>query len=100
MQKSLEYTQHNLNESTDHLKQAISAIRERDYVITKLRESENALVDRAGELRKELDAAVQDVTGLFAKIGKVPSIACQGSVADRASVVLTYHVFPFVCTVR
>ncbi|XP_024393123.1 kinesin-like protein KIN-5D [Physcomitrium patens] len=67
-QKSLEYTQHNLNESTDHLKQAISAIRERDYVITKLRESENALVDRAGELRKELDAAVQDVTGLFAKI--------------------------------
>lgn len=31
--------------------------------------TENSLVGRAEELRKELDATVQDVAGLFAKIG-------------------------------
>lgn len=33
--------------------------------------AERALVGRAAELRKELEATVQDVAGLFAKIGTV-----------------------------
>lgn len=33
--------------------------------------SEKSLVNRAAELRKELEAAAQDVAGLFAKIGTV-----------------------------
>lgn len=67
-QKTLEYTQENLNETLENLKQANFAIRERDFVITNQREAEKSLVNRAAELRKELEAAAQDVAGLFAKI--------------------------------
>lgn len=71
MQKSLECSQQTLHETTENLKQANCAIRERDYVIANQSETEKALVSRAGELREELEATVQDVAGLFAKIGEV-----------------------------
>ncbi|XP_024369374.1 kinesin-like protein KIN-5A isoform X2 [Physcomitrium patens] len=67
-QKSLECSQQTLHETTENLKQANCAIRERDYVIANQSETEKALVSRAGELREELEATVQDVAGLFAKI--------------------------------
>lgn len=72
MQKTLEYTQDTLCETQENLKQANAAIRERDFVIANQREAEKALVGRAAELRKELEATAQDVAGLFAKSGMVP----------------------------
>ena len=62
-------------ETQENLKQANAAIRERDFVITSQREAEKSLVGRAAELRKELEATVQDVAGLFAKIGMAAALS-------------------------
>ncbi|XP_024366790.1 kinesin-like protein KIN-5D [Physcomitrium patens] len=67
-QESLDRTRDHLNETTENLKQANISIREHDFVIANHKEAEKALVSQATELRKELEATVQDVAGLFAKI--------------------------------
>ncbi|KAH9559844.1 hypothetical protein CY35_06G076400 [Sphagnum magellanicum] len=66
--KTLECTQETLSETNENLQQAKYSIEERDFVIANQQEAEKVLAGRAADLRKELEATVQDVEGLFAKI--------------------------------
>ncbi|XP_044495874.1 kinesin-like protein KIN-5B [Mangifera indica] len=47
---------------------ALSTIKEKEFIISKLLFSENSLVERAKELRNELQSASVDITSLFAKL--------------------------------
>lgn len=68
VQKTLECTQETLSETNENLQQAKYSIEERDFVIANQQEAEKVLAGTAADLRKELEATVQDVEGLFAKI--------------------------------
>jgi kinesin family protein 11 len=92
-QKTLEDTQDDLRETTESLKQANFAVRERDFVIANQREAEKSLVGRAEELRKELDATVQDVAGLFAKIERKEELEIKNQkLVDTFQSGLTEHM--------
>ncbi|KAG0629863.1 hypothetical protein M758_1G135000 [Ceratodon purpureus] len=92
-QKTLETTQDSLYETQENLKQANAAIRERDYVIANQREAEKSLVGRAAELRKELEATVQDVAGLFAKIERKDELEIKNQkLVDAFQSGLTEHM--------
>ncbi|KAG0619180.1 hypothetical protein M758_4G122100 [Ceratodon purpureus] len=92
-QNSLECTQETLQETTENLKQANYAIRERDFVIANQREAEKSLVGRAAELRKELEATVQDVAGLFAKIERKEELEIKNQkLVDTFQSGLTEHM--------
>jgi kinesin family protein 11 len=68
VQKTLECTQETLSVTNENLQQAKYSIEERDFVIANQQEAEKVLAGTAADLRKELEATVQDVEGLFAKI--------------------------------
>jgi kinesin family protein 11 len=104
-QKTLECTQETLSETNENLQQAKYSIEERDFVIANQQEAEKVLASTAADLRKELEATVQDFEGLFAKIGKkiysyscpllpmhpliYSSIACPSQLAAHRNYLLT-----------
>eukprot|EP01018_Ginkgo_biloba_P020680 Gb_35173 [translate_table: standard] len=51
-------------------KQANCTIKEKEFIISNLLQSEKSLVERAAYLRSELESAAHDVDGLFAKIDR------------------------------
>ncbi|XP_010542610.1 PREDICTED: kinesin-like protein KIN-5A [Tarenaya hassleriana] len=55
-------------------RQAIATIKEKEFLISNLLKSEKTLVERAVELRAELDNAASDVSILFAKIERKDKI--------------------------
>ncbi|PIA38806.1 hypothetical protein AQUCO_02700183v1 [Aquilegia coerulea] len=67
-QKKLENTEHALYDLEERYKQANSTIKEKEFLISNLLKSEKALIERAFELRSELENAACDVAGLFTKI--------------------------------
>ncbi|XP_020277289.1 kinesin-like protein KIN-5A [Asparagus officinalis] len=67
-------TEHTLSDLEQRYNQANSTIREKEYLITNLQKSEKAIVQRAHELRSELENAVADVSGLFSKIERKDTI--------------------------
>ncbi|KAK1285363.1 hypothetical protein QJS10_CPB20g00746 [Acorus calamus] len=73
-QKKLQDTEHVLFDLEDRYRQANNTIKEKEYLISNLLKSEKALVERAHELRSELENAASDVTGLFAKIERKDKI--------------------------
>ncbi|KAL1345380.1 hypothetical protein HN51_019129 [Arachis hypogaea] len=73
-EKSLEETQQSLFDLEERHKQANAKIKEKEYLISNLLKSEKALVERAIDLRAELENAASDVTNLFSKIERKDKI--------------------------
>ncbi|GLU02436.1 hypothetical protein SLE2022_196870 [Rubroshorea leprosula] len=73
-ENKLEETEHSLFDLEEKHKQANAAIKEREFLISNLLKSEKALVERAFELRAELENAASDVSNLFEKIERKDKI--------------------------
>ncbi|XP_020273566.1 kinesin-like protein KIN-5A isoform X1 [Asparagus officinalis] len=73
-QKTLEDTEHALLDLEERYRQANNTIKEKEYLISNLLKSEKALVERAHELRSELENSAADVSGLFSKIERKDKI--------------------------
>lgn len=73
-QKKLENTEHALFDLEERYRQANATIKEKEFLISNLLRAEKALVERAFELRSELENAASDVSGLFAKIERKDKI--------------------------
>ncbi|KAK9157985.1 hypothetical protein Scep_004559 [Stephania cephalantha] len=73
-QKKLENTEQVLFDLEERYRQANATIKEKEFLISNLLRSEKALVERAFELRSELENAASDVFGLFAKIERKDKI--------------------------
>ncbi|KAJ4830991.1 Kinesin-like protein KIN-5D [Turnera subulata] len=67
-EKKLEETENSLFDLEEKHRQANATIKEKEFLISNLLKSEKSLVERAFELRTELENATSDVSGLFAKI--------------------------------
>ncbi|XP_074592695.1 kinesin-like protein KIN-5A isoform X2 [Curcuma longa] len=72
--KKLEETEHALFDIEERYRQATSKIKEKEFFISNLLQSEKLLVERAHELRSELESATVDISGLFSKIGSKDKI--------------------------
>ncbi|KAJ9698289.1 hypothetical protein PVL29_007395 [Vitis rotundifolia] len=70
----LEETEHTLFDLEERHRQANATIKEKEYLISNLLKSEKVLVERAFELRAELENAASDVSSLFAKIERKDKI--------------------------
>lgn len=73
-EKKLEETEHALFDLEEKHRQANATIKEKEFLIANLLRSEKALVERAFELRAELENAASDVSSLFAKIERKDKI--------------------------
>lgn len=73
-EKKLQETEHALADLEERYRQANATIKEKEYLISSLLKSEKALVERAFELRSELENATSDVSNLFAKIERKDKI--------------------------
>ncbi|KAI4353497.1 hypothetical protein L6164_002442 [Bauhinia variegata] len=73
-EKSLEETERSLFDLEERHKQANATIKEKEFLISNLLKSEKAIVERAIELRAELENAASDVSSLFAKIERKDKI--------------------------
>ncbi|XP_024019126.1 kinesin-like protein KIN-5D [Morus notabilis] len=73
-EKKLEQTEQVLFDLEEKHRQANVTIKEKEFLISNLLKSEKALVERAVELRTELENAASDVSSLFAKIERKDKI--------------------------
>ncbi|KAI9196327.1 hypothetical protein LWI28_022970 [Acer negundo] len=73
-EKKLEETECSLSDLEEKHRQANATIKEKEFLIYNLLKSEKALVERAFELRAELENAASDVSNLFAKIERKDKI--------------------------
>ncbi|CAI9770527.1 unnamed protein product [Fraxinus pennsylvanica] len=73
-EKKLQETEHSLLDLGERHRQANATIKEKEYLISNLLESEKALVKQALELRAELENASSDVSNLFSKIERKDKI--------------------------
>eukprot|EP01018_Ginkgo_biloba_P020856 Gb_32401 [translate_table: standard] len=73
-QKKLQDTEYTLNDLEEKYRQLNCTIKEKEFIISNLLQSEKALVEQACGLRSELEAAASDVSGLFAKIERKDKI--------------------------
>lgn len=64
---------------------AILTLKEKEFIISKLRSSENSLIERAKELRTDLQHASEDINSLFAKLDDKDKME-----AENQSIVLTF----------
>ncbi|KAF5744663.1 kinesin-related protein [Tripterygium wilfordii] len=67
-EKKLEGTENSLFDLEEKHRQANTTIKEKEFLISNLLKSEKVLMERAFELRAELENATSDVSSLFAKI--------------------------------
>ncbi|PWA85208.1 P-loop containing nucleoside triphosphate hydrolases superfamily protein [Artemisia annua] len=70
----LQETEHSLSDLEEKHRQANVTIKEKEYLISNLLKSEKALLERAFDLRAELDNAASDVSSLFTKIERKDKI--------------------------
>ncbi|GLJ06347.1 hypothetical protein SUGI_0036890 [Cryptomeria japonica] len=68
--KRLEDTEEALKDLHEKYRQANCALKEKEFYISNLLQSEKSLVEQASDIRSELEIAAQDVDGLFAKIDR------------------------------
>ncbi|XP_022847001.1 kinesin-like protein KIN-5D [Olea europaea var. sylvestris] len=73
-EKKLQETENTLLDLEERHRQANATIREKEYLISNLLKSEKALLERALELRTELENATSDVSNLFTKIERKDKI--------------------------
>ncbi|KAL3611091.1 hypothetical protein D5086_002111 [Populus alba] len=74
IQKKLEETENSLVDLEEKHRQANVTIKEKEFFISNLLKSEKGLVERAFELRSELENAASDVSSLFTKIERKDKI--------------------------
>ncbi|KAK1392615.1 kinesin-like protein KIN-5B [Heracleum sosnowskyi] len=67
---SLENNNKVLQELQENHRKAISMLKEKEFIISKLLHSENSLVESAKDLRANLQIASEDITTLYSKIDK------------------------------
>lgn len=67
-QRKLEDTENQFLDLEERFRQAKCTIREKEYLIMNLLQSEKSLVERARSLQSELENAAADISGLFSKI--------------------------------
>ncbi|KAL8213831.1 hypothetical protein R6Q57_003280 [Mikania cordata] len=70
----LQETEHSLIDLEEKHRQANVTIKEREFLISSLQKSEKALLERAFDLRGELENAASDVSRLFSKIERKDKI--------------------------
>lgn len=85
-QRMLDQNEDALVDARENIKEALYTIKEREYVISKLQWSENALVERAGSLQWELENSVNDITGLHLKIDRKHNIE-----TENCKLVQSFH---------
>ncbi|XP_057781687.1 kinesin-like protein KIN-5D [Salvia miltiorrhiza] len=73
-EKRLQETEHVLLDLEERHRQANATIKEKEFLISNLLKSEKALIERALELRSELEDAASDITNLFTKIERKDKI--------------------------
>ncbi|WCJ41148.1 P-loop containing nucleoside triphosphate hydrolases superfamily protein [Euphorbia peplus] len=73
-EKKLEETENSLFDLEEKHRQANATIKEKEFLISNLLKSEKALIERAFELRAELENAASDISNLFAKIERKDKI--------------------------
>ncbi|KAL8089767.1 hypothetical protein AgCh_039305 [Apium graveolens] len=73
-EKKLHETEHALVDLEERHRQANATIKEKEYLISNLIKSERSLIERAFELRAELESAALDVSSLFTKIERKDKI--------------------------
>ncbi|XP_041991078.1 kinesin-like protein KIN-5D [Salvia splendens] len=73
-EKRLKETEHVLLDLEERHMQANATIKEKEFLISNLLKSEKALIERALELRSELEDAASDITNLFTKIERKDKI--------------------------
>ncbi|WOG87544.1 hypothetical protein DCAR_0206772 [Daucus carota subsp. sativus] len=73
-EKKLHETEHALVDLEERHRQANATIKEKEYLISNLIKSERSLIERAFELRAELESAALDVSNLFTKIERKDKI--------------------------
>ncbi|CAI9287932.1 unnamed protein product [Lactuca saligna] len=70
----LQETEHSLFDLEEKHKQANATIKEKEFLISNLLKSEKSLLERAFDLRGELENAASDVSSLFTKIERKDKI--------------------------
>ncbi|CAN1275077.1 Kinesin-like protein KIN-5B [Linum perenne] len=65
LQKNLEKSNNDLLDLRENYRVAISTLKEKEFIISKLLHSENSLIERAKELSHDLHSASEDITSLF-----------------------------------
>ncbi|KAL4587620.1 hypothetical protein LXL04_000492 [Taraxacum kok-saghyz] len=70
----LQETEHSLFDLEEKHKQANATIKEKEFLISNLLKSEKSLLERAFDLRGELENAASDVSNLFTKIERKDKI--------------------------
>ncbi|KDP44156.1 hypothetical protein JCGZ_05623 [Jatropha curcas] len=73
-EKKLEETENSLFDLEEKHRQANATIKEKEFLISNLLKSEKALVERAFDLRAELENAASDISSLFSKIERKDKI--------------------------
>ncbi|XP_050233061.1 kinesin-like protein KIN-5D [Mercurialis annua] len=73
-ENKLEETENSLFDLEEKHRQANATIKEKEFLISNLLKSEKTLVERAFELREELENAASDISNLFAKIERKDKI--------------------------
>ncbi|KAH6805914.1 ATP binding microtubule motor family protein, partial [Perilla frutescens var. frutescens] len=68
--RNLEITHKSLEELKENYKMALSVLKEKESLISKLQNSENNLIDCAKKLRVNLQDASEDISALFGKIDR------------------------------
>ncbi|KHG11578.1 kinesin-related protein [Gossypium arboreum] len=82
---NLEKTRAELLDLQENHRAAILTLKEKEFIISKLLCSENFLIERAKELRSDLQHASEDINSLFAKLDDKDKME-----AENRSIVLTF----------
>ncbi|PPS00355.1 hypothetical protein GOBAR_AA20312 [Gossypium barbadense] len=82
---NLEKTEIELLDLQENHRAAILTLKEKEFIISKLLCSENFLIERAKELRSDLQHASEDINSLFAKLDDKDKME-----AENRSIVLTF----------
>ncbi|MBA0746972.1 hypothetical protein Gogos_009443 [Gossypium gossypioides] len=82
---NLEKTRTELLDLQENHRAAILTLKEKEFIISKLLCSENSLIERAKELRSDLQYASEDINSLFAKLDDKDKME-----AENRSIVLTF----------
>ncbi|KAH7512980.1 kinesin-like protein KIN-5B [Ziziphus jujuba] len=82
---NLETRNKELLEVQENYRVAILTLKEKEFIISKLLQSENSLIERAKELRTDLKDASDDISSLFAKLDHKSKME-----AENQSLVLTF----------
>ncbi|PPS00356.1 hypothetical protein GOBAR_AA20313 [Gossypium barbadense] len=82
---NLEKTRTELLDLQENHRAAILTLKEKEFIISKLLCSENSLIERAKELRSDLQHASEDINSLFAKLDDKDKME-----AENQSIVLTF----------